>query len=45
MTLILTLKREKTSLSEFESMASKCPVVSTNVGGLADLPALQANPG
>jgi len=44
MTLIPTIRREGTSLSALESMACGCPVVSTNVAGLADLPTLQAAP-
>lgn len=44
MTIIPSLRREGTSLSALESMASGCPVVSTNVAGLADLPSLQSNP-
>ena len=43
-TLIPTVRREGTSLSALESMACGCPVVSTNVAGLADLPTLQADP-
>lgn len=43
LTLIPTLRREGTSLSALESMACGCPVVSTNVAGLADLPTLQAD--
>lgn len=43
-TLIPTIRREGTSLSALESMACGCPVVSTNVAGLADLPTLQAEP-
>jgi glycosyltransferase involved in cell wall biosynthesis len=44
LTLIPTLRREGTSLSALEAMACRCPVVSTNVAGLADLPTLQAAP-
>ena len=44
LTLIPTLRREGTSLSALEAMSCKCPVVSTNVAGLADLPTVQANP-
>jgi len=44
MTLIPTLALEGTSLSALESMACKTPVVSTNIGGLADLPCLKAEP-
>jgi glycosyltransferase involved in cell wall biosynthesis len=43
-TLIPTLALEGTSLSALESMAAKTPVVSTNVGGLADLPTVQSDP-
>lgn len=43
-TLIPTLRREGTSLSALEAMACMCPVVSTNVAGLADLPALKTEP-
>jgi glycosyltransferase involved in cell wall biosynthesis len=38
-TLIPTIAYEGTSLSALESMACQTPVVSTQVGGLADLPA------
>jgi glycosyltransferase involved in cell wall biosynthesis len=44
MTLIPSLRREGTSLSALESMACGTPVVSTNVGGLVDLPTLQTEP-
>lgn len=44
MSLISSLKREETSLSALESMATGCPDVSTNIGRLADLPTVQANP-
>ena len=37
-TLIPTIAFEGTSISALESMACKTPVVSTEVGGLADLP-------
>jgi glycosyltransferase involved in cell wall biosynthesis len=43
-TLIPTIRREGTSLSALESMACGCPVVSTNVAGLLDLPTVQAHP-
>lgn len=43
-TLIPTLALEGTSLSALESMSTKTPVVSTNVGGLLDLPTLQSEP-
>lgn len=42
LTVIPTLRREGTSLSALEAMSCKCPVVSTNVAGLADLPTKQA---
>ncbi len=41
LTLIPTIALEGTSLSALESMACKTPVVSTDVGGLADLPSLK----
>lgn len=44
LTLIPTVDREGTSLSALESMATKTPVVSTNIGGLLDLPTVQAEP-
>ncbi len=46
MTLIPTLYEEGTSLSALESMACETPTISTDVGGLADLPSIQckANP-
>lgn len=37
-TLIPTISFEGTSISALESMACKTPVVSTNIGGLKDLP-------
>lgn len=43
-TLIPTLELEGTSLSALESMACRTPVVSTNIGGLNDLPAIKADP-
>jgi glycosyltransferase involved in cell wall biosynthesis len=42
MTIIPTTATEGTSLSALESMACKTPVISTNVGGLCDLPTLKA---
>lgn len=41
MSLVPSISKEGTSLSALESMACGTPVVSTNIGGLADLPALQ----
>ncbi len=43
-TVIPTLRREGTSLSAIESMACGTATVSTNVGGLKDLPTIQSNP-
>ncbi|MEI6564442.1 MAG: glycosyltransferase family 4 protein [bacterium] len=43
-TLIPTLRREGTSLSALESMASGTPVVVTDVAGLRDLPAFRVAP-
>ena len=43
LTLIPSIDLEGTSLSALESMAAKTPVVSTSVGGLADLPTLHAD--
>ena len=41
-TLVPTVEMEGTSLSALESMATGTPVISTSVGGLADLPTLKA---
>ncbi len=41
MSLVPSLAKEGTSLSALESMAGGTPVVSTDIGGLADLPALK----
>ena len=41
MSLVPSISKEGTSLSALESMACGTPVVSTNIGGLADLPALR----
>lgn len=43
-TLIPTLDFEGTSLSALESMAQRTPVISTNVGGLKDLPTVKSGP-
>jgi len=42
LTLIPSLYSEGTSLSALESMSCGTPVVSTSIGGLADLPAVKA---
>jgi len=44
MSVIPTIYEEGTSLAALESMACGTPTVSTNVGGLADLPTLQSEP-
>jgi len=44
MSLVPSIYSEGTSLSALESMACGIPVVSTNIGGLADLPAYKTNP-
>lgn len=44
MTVIPSLRREGTSLSALESMACECPTITTNIGGLSDLPSIQSNP-
>jgi glycosyltransferase involved in cell wall biosynthesis len=43
-TLIPTIEMEGTSLSALESMACGTPVISSNAGGLCDLPTLKAAP-
>jgi glycosyltransferase involved in cell wall biosynthesis len=43
-TLIPTIEMEGTSLSALESMACGTPVISSNAGGLCDLPTLKATP-
>jgi glycosyltransferase involved in cell wall biosynthesis len=43
-TLVPTLEKEGTSLSALESMSCGTATVTTNVAGLADLPALQCEP-
>lgn len=44
MSVIPTIYEEGTSLAALESMSCGTPTVSTNVGGLADLPTLQTEP-
>lgn len=44
MTVIPSVAFEGTSISALESMASGTPVVSTDVGGLADLPSWKVRP-
>jgi len=44
MVLVPTLEKEGTSLSAIEAMACGVATVSTNVAGLADLPAAQCDP-
>lgn len=44
MSVIPTIYEEGTSLAALESMSCGTPTVSTNVGGLADLPTIQAEP-
>ena len=43
-TLIPTIEMEGTSLSALESMACGTPVISTNAGGLCDLPTVKSEP-
>jgi glycosyltransferase involved in cell wall biosynthesis len=43
-TLVPTIEMEGTSLSALESMACGTPVISTNAGGLCDLPTLKSTP-
>ncbi len=43
-TLIPTRSREGTSLSALESMACGTPTITTNIGGLKDLPSIQTDP-
>ena len=43
MSIIPTIAIEGTSLSALESMACKTPTISTNAGGLRDLPTLKAD--
>ena len=43
-TLIPSIRREGTSLSALESMFCETPTITTNVGGLKDLPAIKAEP-
>ena len=42
LTVIPTIRREGTSLSALESMACKTATVSTDIGGLLDLPTMKA---
>ncbi|MEI7595853.1 MAG: glycosyltransferase [Bacteroidota bacterium] len=44
MTIIPSIAKEGTSLSALESMMCGTPVVSTNIGGLKDIPCLHCNP-
>jgi glycosyltransferase involved in cell wall biosynthesis len=43
LTIVPSIKDEGTSLSALEAMACCCPVISTNVGGLKDLPTIKSN--
>jgi glycosyltransferase involved in cell wall biosynthesis len=44
LSLVPTVEHEGTSLSALEAMASGVPTISTNHGGLADLPTVQVKP-